>query len=456
MILYVYILKEHILPFIYSIGVITFIFIMDLVIQLLDSILSKGLSPGIIIEVFLLNLSWMIALSVPMAFLVSTLMAFGRLSADNEITALNSLGLNPYKMITPPLVCAIIVGAGMIFFNDSILPESNHKARMLMTSISRKKPAAFIKAQTIISDFKGYKIFIDKLNPKTSKFKTIRIYEENKDASPTTTYAKKGKIEYVSNSDYLQLTLIDGETHKQDKEDPSKYMIIKFHKQIINIKNTEHKFTRTKNSNRGDREMNIAMMRNRVNKKMVKRNMTQNCVLNIIKPHYAFLSHKTYSDSLNISGNLDLDYIDTRDIKTVIKKQKKIISKLRSYNKNYKYQTKYIDRFLVEIYKKYSIPAACVVFVLIGVPLGVQARTSGIGIGISFSIIFFILYWAFLIGGETLADKNIVSPFWAMWAPNFLIGGIGIILIFNMAKEKTFSPIKRIKKILGKPLKKTI
>ena len=81
-----------------------------------------------------------------------------------------------------------------------------------------------------------------------------------------------------------------------------------------------------------------------------------------------------------------------------------------------------IDQYLVEIHKKYSIPVACIVFVLIGIPLGIMSRRGGFGVAATLSLGFFILYWACLIGGEKLADRDIVSPVVGMWAANILIG----------------------------------
>jgi lipopolysaccharide export system permease protein len=92
---------------------------------------------------------------------------------------------------------------------------------------------------------------------------------------------------------------------------------------------------------------------------------------------------------------------------------------------------KQIDMYLVEIYKKYSIPFACVIFVLIGAPLGMITRKGGFGVAAGMSLGFFLLYWACLIGGEKLADRELLSPFLSMWAANIVLGSAGIYLVFR-------------------------
>ncbi|MGA2508415.1 MAG: LptF/LptG family permease, partial [Chitinispirillaceae bacterium] len=97
----------------------------------------------------------------------------------------------------------------------------------------------------------------------------------------------------------------------------------------------------------------------------------------------------------------------------------------------------FISQYMIEVHKKYAIPLACLIFVLIGAPLGIMARRGGLTVGASYSIFFFIAYWAFLIGGESLGDKMVVSPAVAMWSGNVVIGLCGIVLMILMHRETT-------------------
>jgi hypothetical protein len=102
-----------------------------------------------------------------------------------------------------------------------------------------------------------------------------------------------------------------------------------------------------------------------------------------------------------------------------------------------------IRRLQVEYHKKLSIPFACVVFVLVGAPLGIRSRRGGIGIGAGTGILFFLVYYLFLVGGEQLGDRGLVSPLWAMWAPNVFFGGLGIFLTLSVSREWRATPVTR-------------
>jgi lipopolysaccharide export system permease protein len=97
-----------------------------------DKLVGKGLDTWLIIQLVVFNLSWMLVLVVPMSVLGATLMAFGSLSQNNEITVLKSSGVSIYKVMAAPFLVSILVAVLLFLFNDKVLPDANHQARILM------------------------------------------------------------------------------------------------------------------------------------------------------------------------------------------------------------------------------------------------------------------------------------------------------------------------------------
>ena len=94
-----------------------------------------------------------------------------------------------------------------------------------------------------------------------------------------------------------------------------------------------------------------------------------------------------------------------------------------------------INKNTVEVHKKFALPISIIVFLLIGAPLGIQLKRGGIGMSMAFSLMFFILYYILIVGGEKLADKNQLDPILAMWLPNIIILIFGYALIFKLKKN---------------------
>ncbi len=103
------------------------------------------------------------------------------------------------------------------------------------------------------------------------------------------------------------------------------------------------------------------------------------------------------------------------------------------------------DRYRVEIYKKFSMAVACVVFVLIGIPLGLSVRRGGLGVVGGLAVGIFLFYWVTLVQGEKLADRDLLAPWVGMWAANVLIGGLGVYLLAREARDSASrDPLKRL------------
>src|SRR5947208_3522824 len=121
-----YILRLHLVPFLLGFGVVTFILEMDVMFDYLDLVVNRGVSPAIVAQLFALSLGYIVALSVPCAVLVAVLMTFGRLSQDNEITALRASGVNLAGVLVGPLLASVGVAVCLMLFNNFVLPETNH------------------------------------------------------------------------------------------------------------------------------------------------------------------------------------------------------------------------------------------------------------------------------------------------------------------------------------------
>jgi len=448
MIIYRYIIKEHILPFLYSLGILIFIFAMQLAVQMLDKIISKGLDMGVVLEIFVINIAWVMALAIPMAILVATLMAFGAMSGNNEIMALKASGRNIPFLLTPVFLAACVLTILSIYFNNDILPDANHRAANLLTDISRKKPAALIEPGVLITSFENYALYVKKVNATTGELSNVKIFSNLPGEDPSTTVAEHGELTITKDEKLLQLTLYNGETHRPNSKNPKEYFIGHFSKQLVFIKNIDTQFRRTSSSYRGDREMSSEMLLTEINqykKNKASYEISHAAQIDSTIKHIDSMEALAarYGSSLDSSASANdslrsfvawMSLFSKNKQPAIATAQKENNTASRNASQ-ITYENKKINSFMVEVHKKYAIPIACLVFVLIGAPLGIMARRGGIMVGASYSLFFFILFWAFLITGENMADDLIISPFFAMWTADILLAIVGFYLIFMMTRE---------------------
>lgn len=463
MTLWRYILKEHVGPFLFAISVIALVFLLNLVFRELGRILSRGLSIDLILEFFFLNMAWIVALAVPMAVLIATLMAFGRLSGDSEIVAMKAGGVSIVSIIFPVLLASALLALGLIWFNNHVLPDFNHRTRLLASDIARKRPTINLEPGVIYRDLNDYAILVQTLEEigDTSHVGTVFIEDNSEPQSSKYIFAKRGTINMNANIGQLILTLYDGEMHELDLEKMEQYRRLYFPKQVLAISVPDVVLTRSESEYRGDREKSAQMMRQEVDdnskeilehqnksQELIEKNLQTYLGLpppiklkrdqNIIAPFVGKFSHDPTRSTLQ--RIID----ENRRLSDQLKGETTIIKNLERSN--------YV--LMVEVHKKYSIPVACIVFVLVGAPLGIMARRGNLTVAGGISFGFFLIHWASLIGGEQLADKQIITPFIAMWLANILVGIGGIYLVIHSIHEATFINWSAIQQAIDRVSKK--
>ena len=441
MILVRYVLKELIAPFLASLFGITFLFVVDFLVKILDNVLSKGLPASTVLEIFVLNLAWMLSLSIPMAVLVSCLMSFGRMSGDQEITAVKAAGVSPLSLIRPVFVVGMLLSVLLMLFNNWVLPEANHRSVELMNAVSRKKPHVFIDAGKLITQFPDVQLWVSRIDPSSGTLYGIQVFELEHKGPPRIVYADSASMEYVDNGATLMFKLRSGETHVVDADDPSNYFRIRFFAQDLALKNVDDRLERRSRSYRSDREMPVEMMLDVVHDAEARYDTALIDAKERRLSSLQELRNRLEQDSIvpaEVTSSYTTD--DTSKVRRALSRiRMSEVSVLRTTERLYsrmETEKKRSAQYLVEIHKKFSTSAACLVFILIGAPLGIMARKGGIGTGIIYSLAFFVIFWVCLIGGENLADRLIISPELAMWAPNIIIGAFGVFITIAMIRDR--------------------
>ncbi len=431
MLIYRYILKAHFAPFFISFFIVIFVFTFQFIYKYIDHLVGKGLSWWVITQVITLNLAWMVTLAAPMAVLIATLMAFGSLSSTNETTVMRSSGLSTLRLIIPVLICSGILCYLLILFNNKVLPEANHRTRVLMTDIQKTRPTFVIEQGRFTDDISGYNLLVRKTFENSNKLEGVFIIDNSNPQYSNTLTADSGQINFSKDYTKVILDLYYGEIHQIDKKDPTgEYRKIKFEKHIVKIDAQGFGFNKSDDNamSRGDRELSADSMRNiiaNINRSFesdILNSITQVQQLALEFGRVKYDTTKLDTTALKQNGLL---------IQSVSNRFKGYRNKLLQQKQVERANQKQIDMFLVEIYKKYSIPFACVVFVMIGAPLGMITRKGGFGVAAGMSLGFFLLYWACLIGGEKLADRELLSPFLSMWVANIVLGLAGIYFVFR-------------------------
>ena len=452
-----YILKQLLSPFLFSLLIIIFVLFTQFLLRAIDRFIGKGLDIGTIFEYLFLNLGWIAALSVPMAVLVAALMSFGQFSEDNEITAMRASGISFNTILRPAILFGVSISGVLILFNSFIMPEMNFKARMLSGDIYRKRPDLNIEPGYFMDDLPSYSMIIRDKEGDT--LKDVRIFSKGSGQTQTSIHSKTGELSTID--DAIVLDMYNGEIHELDTRDFGNYRRIEFDKHKITIAADDLFLNRRDTTSRSDREMTVPMIfdkRENISKRIdivnsrIGRAFTRTGLDSIVPNSFdeSKVILLDYKKSYNADTSLTTDqkYKKEKDINITERQLRNEYNLLRSYMKS-------SSKYEVEFHKKFSLPIACILFVMTGASLGVLFRKGGFTIAVGLSFGFFLIYYIMMIGGEDLADRNIVSPVVGVWSPNVILLAISMYLILHTIKEQaplrsSFTLFRKLFKKIGR------
>ena len=484
-----YVLKEHVGPFLFASTALTSLMLLQYIAKRFGDLVGKGLPTSVIAEFMALSIPFTVAMTMPMAVLVAVLYAFSRLAAENEINALKASGVGMRKVLAPVLLGGFFMFLVMLAFNDQVLPRSTHRLAVLQLDIFRTKPTFALREQ-VINTVKEGQLYLKagSIDEATSDMADVVIYDLSDPLRRRTIYAETGTLKLAPNGRDLDLTLYNGMMMEVPNKDPGELTRLFYTWDRLRVENvySSYEETQTGAISKGDREMSVCEMQHQLlradflmrraqfearlaNWERTRKGAPPQVPLAAEAPPgigtaycalLALLTNKpaptlAVSSDTSANGNpllarapsAGMRYPDTRspdgiarsDTAHQVPDESGIEGRIEEARYRETDARRERDRYDVEIQKKFSLAAACIIFVLIGAPIALRFPRGGVGLVIGVSFAVFGLYYVGLIGGETLADKGYLPPWLAMWGTNIILALTGLALAARMGRESTTS-----------------
>ena len=470
-----YLIKQHVAPFAFSLAAMTGFMLLNQIARRLPMLLGKGLPWTIIVEFFLLTIPYLVAMTISMSVLVAVLHTFGRLTDDSEITAFRAGGVSIGRLMRPVLLSASVVAFVAFLFSDQILPRTNHRLRMLMVDIARQKPTFSLK-EHVVNEVQRGNVFLRaaSIDQATYVMHDVTIYRLTDQNTTRIVYADSGRMAFDLNREDLQLILFDGVAHEFDRQDPSLFQRSEYQRYGIRLEGIEREFARREeDSYHSDRELGICALENlareakrnerlaELRAEVTERNGLRALLgLSAIEPDTAvpYPRRSLYCSSWDWIRPAELQAQEPRRrtpatadssvsaVRSTLAspalqvhvsglRPRQSMNATRTHRERAHSMRVRAEVNLVELHKKYAIPAACIVFVLVGVPAALRFRGGGLGMVIGVAMVIFSIFYIGLIAGESLANKLFVSAFAAMWTPNILFCVVGSFALWRHGRQ---------------------
>lgn len=454
------VLKAFFGPFILTVFVVTFIFLMQTILKYIDELVGKGLSYLDYAELMMYFSMNILPVALPLAILLSSLMTFGNLGQFNELTAVKSSGISLLRVMVPIAVWVVGCTIGLFFFNNYVVPKANLKAFSLLYDLRQKKPSLDLKPGVFYNGIPGYSIKVVQKFDNDTSIKGVIIYDHTQGRGNTDIIiADSGAMYLFNNKQYLALELFKGNSYSEFKTEgggngrgyliPKEFMRNSFDKTQIVFDLASFDLSRTKEELfTGSRQMKntgeLTAHIDSIETNYIQVNMHTSGML---QPFYYYVNVNPKDTAKPVAKSAGflvtnkelLKESSAKDVaKRAANQARSVKSYLQSNVERDQNMQKEIHEFEVTKYQKYTQAVACFVLFLIGAPLGAIIKKGGLGVPVLICIIFFIFYYVFSITGEKWTKEGVYPADFAMWFGNGILFCIGL---FFMRQAKNDSRI---------------
>ena len=225
-----YLMREITGIFVLGLTIFTLVLLMGRMVKLMEMVVANGVPLAEVLRLIVLLLPSFLVLTIPMAFLLAVLLAFGRLSSDNEITVLKASGLSLGALLPPVLLTAGAAALLTLFISVEAVPWGNTGFKQMTMDVARKYAASAIRERIFRDDLPNIVLYVDQYDEARRTMQRVMIQDSRDAERPLTIFAKSGLISSDDGTGVLRILLKNGTIHTQQKDD---YRLISFGEYLL-------------------------------------------------------------------------------------------------------------------------------------------------------------------------------------------------------------------------------
>jgi lipopolysaccharide export system permease protein len=449
-----YILKRFLGTFIMTFLIVIFILLMQFLWKHFADMVGKGIGWDVLAEFMMYAITTLVPLALPLAILLASLMTFGNLGENFELTAMKSAGVSLFRIIRPLIIFIGLIVVGAFFFSNNVLPLTNKNLYALVFSIKHKSPELDIPVGEFYSGINGVNLYVRQKEGKM--LKDMMIYDFSAGFNNASVMvADSGFIELTSDRKYLILTLFQGESFENFKKQSLSYSNnIPYMRETFGYKELLYEFD--SDFNRYDESLledthiskNIASLQHSIDS--VQKLIDLRSVEQVREMEQNKYFGREYRPDLSLdigpevnlseynpdSLFLTMDKMTKEQVAATARQKAQTMRDHLQYNKMLLGDPQlYLNRHKSEWHRRFALSFACLIFFFIGAPLGAIIRKGGLGFPMVVSVIMFVIYYIIDLTGFKMAREGIWEAYQGMWLSTSVLFPLGVFLTYKAAVD---------------------
>ncbi len=432
-----------------------FIFIIQLLWRWVDDFVEKGLDMTIITKFFMLGSVSLVSKALPLAILLAALMTFGNFGEKLELLAMKSAGVPLVRTLVPLMVCCLFFGGVSFYFQNFVSPLAQRELLRMMYSIKQTSPESDIIERIFYNKIEGYSIYVNRKNYETGVLYDVTIYDMSSGFEKTNILVSDSAIIHnTADERYMILSMFSGEQFSNlDEENINKkntpYRRESFTRKDVvietdggfEIKDADFLKTRADGKNMMELEKDIDSLKlsndsiGRDNLKFIKRNNYKDKT--VFDRNDSTLMAKDSIFWMNVDSIYRAATIKTKKMwkSDALRTVTSIKNTYDINNKILHQLDKDLNKHKIYWWEKITLSLGCLIFLLIGAPLGSIVRRGGLGYPVIISVATFILYYIFETSGSKMASEGVWKIWFGSWWSTMILLPLGLFFTYQANKD---------------------
>ena len=429
-----YILKSFLVPFFATFLIVLFVLIMQALWAAFEQIAGRGVSIFFILK-FLYYTSLMVATqALPIAVLLSSIMALGNLSERYEYAAVKSANVSLLRFLRPLIVLTLLLSVFNFFLLNNVLPYAVLKQKNLRINMQKKKPALALVPGSFNTEIPGYQIkFDEKYGEEENLLKKVLIYDlSSGKGNKKVITSDRGKIITEEGSKYMTLVLYDGYYYEEHTSRNRSYKKVD-KMPASNAEFKEYAFNIDISSFSGD---DLGETKYTKHYSMLSLQQLKDTIPSLKVSYDEYVSSRSTNIYTKLAGkdlyasndsinkyNLEGNILDNFDligrlnvVNNAISSIKSTLNTVKASENALKIKRKKLNLYDVEFYNRIAMSLSCLILFFIGAPLGSIIRKGGFGLPMILAISIYIIYFFANTFAKNLSDESSITAIQGGWA----------------------------------------
>ncbi len=459
-----FILQSFLPLFVMTFCICLFIVLMQFLWRYIDEMVGKGLGMDVLGELFFYAAMTMVPMALPLAILLASLMIFGNLGENFELTAMKASGISLLRTMAPLIILMVLIAIGAFFFQNNVLPVAQTKMWTLLYSVRQKTPELEIPEGVFYDQIPGYNLFVEKKNRDTGVLYDMMIYDVSRGfENSSIILADSGKMSITPDKTRLFLQLWSGESFENLKDAGPQVKNVPYRRESFTTKEILVKFDA--NFNRMDEQgmrnqyvgKNMAELQATIDSVGARVDSTANAYGKAMRmqPLMKTDPYETYRPTPDapeetrlkpdvvLSAPVNVDSLMRgASSGTELTNLTQALGKAQRAKQEYEFRAlqqadelKTVRRHAIELQKKFTLSFACIIFFFIGAPLGAIIRKGGLGTPLVISVFLFIFYYIIDNMGYKMARDGKIPVWEGMWLSAAVLLPLGVFFTYKAVND---------------------